>query len=269
MSTLVVPIEVQALVVPTTSASFRTWIFDYGALNAYNSPEPAIGGGQSSFLPRPLGTYLHWDLPTALRHGTSDSQGGPVVYPPVPNRWLVLRRSGPDRAATGWVVESDCPNSTSTAYYLVDQTILDAWTASGEPNRVQGAKSAGSGSAGTLHITRLGSAFPLAGWQERAATATFLTAVAPGNVLFSAYETHCSGVFTFYDSMAGVSAGDVVSYRWPAGSPTPPTTHWRAPRQPISAGPASTPTTSNRTPACTRDSRSPCRGSPGAYPRHR
>ncbi|HVB41894.1 MAG TPA: hypothetical protein VNF47_04210 [Streptosporangiaceae bacterium] len=211
---LVVPVDVQALVVNRVPQAFRQWRFNYSALASFDSPEPEAGGGQASTQPRSPGVYLHWDLPGALRHGTSDAAISSITYPPVPNRWLVVRFSGTTgRTATGWVVESDCPNSASPSMYLVDDPILTAWTASGDAIRVQGAATVRQSAAGGSLVALLGRAFPLAGgWQERAATATFLTAVAPGNILFSKYETHCANIFTFYDAMTGVSDGDTVSY---------------------------------------------------------
>jgi hypothetical protein len=209
---LVVPVALQAMVVAAGTQAFRQWRFDYQALASFDSPEPMPGAGQSTTTARPPGVYLHWDLPDALRHGASDAQDGPVTYPPVPNRWVVVRLSGASRTATAWVVESDCPNSASPALYLVDDAILDAWTASGQQLRGQAAQTVRRSATGGNLVATLGEAFPLAGWSEAAADATFLTAVAPGNVLFGSYEPHCANVFTFYDDMTGVATGDPVSY---------------------------------------------------------
>jgi hypothetical protein len=214
---LVVPVQVQALVVGAAGSApqaTRRWRFNYPALASFDSPEPEAGAGQSSTQPRRPGVYLHWSLPDALRHGSGDTALSAISYPLVPNRWLVVRLSGTtSRTATGWVVESDCPNTDSPTLYLVDQHILDAWTASGDKIRVDGAAAVRRSAAGGPLVALLGRAFPLAaGWQERAAGTAFLTAVAPGNVLFSSYEPHCANVFTFYDDMTGVSAGDSVSY---------------------------------------------------------
>jgi hypothetical protein len=213
---LIVPVDVQALVVNKAPQAFRQWRYNYLALASFDSPEPDAGGGQSTTQPRKPGIYLHWDLPTALRHGTGNAALTAITYPKVPNRWLIVRFSGTaTRAATGWVVESDCPNQDSPTLYMVDQAILDAWNASSEPNRVAGARSASrvAQANGGPPVALLGQAFPLAGgWTERAALATFLTAVAPGNILFAAYEGHCANVFTFYDALTDVVDGDLVSY---------------------------------------------------------
>ncbi len=217
---LVVPVDVQAMVVNHVPRAFRQWRFNYEALGSYDSPEPEAGGGQATTTARSPGIYLHWDLPDGLRHGTG-GQDGDVTYPAAPNRWLVVRYSGlpaASRGVTGWVVESDCPNADSPALYLVDDTILQSWTASGDPRRVQGAQDVrrvAQANNGAL-VAQIGLPFPLTasgGWSERAAgTSSFLTAVAPGNILFSRYETHCANVFTFYDAMTGVAEGDLVTY---------------------------------------------------------
>lgn len=213
-----VPVDLQALVVNKVPQAYRRWPYNYEALSSFDSPEPEAGGGQSTTETRKPGVYLHWELPDALRHGDGTGNGN-VTYPKVPNRWLVVRLSGSGaagpRTATGWVVESDCPNQASPTMYLVDPTILDAWTNSGDSIRVTGAQTTrqAAGADGPL-VALLGQAFPLsgAGWQERAPAATFLTAVAPGNVLFSKYEPHCANVFTFYDAMTSVADGDQVTY---------------------------------------------------------
>lgn len=61
------------------------------------------------------GIYLHWSLPDALTKGTHNDKG--MVYPRVPNRWLVTRnRNGQQEKQ--WIVESDYlfpyPNSGDT-----------------------------------------------------------------------------------------------------------------------------------------------------------
>ena len=61
------------------------------------------------------GVHLHWQLPDHFRRGAqSDAQSG-VVFPPAPNRWLVIRYLRVHDGATGgygaptttWIVESD------------------------------------------------------------------------------------------------------------------------------------------------------------------
>ena len=95
---LIVPVKLDVLVAnPRMVATngFRSWAMNYLALThdgGCNSPEPApfdADLGQTE-----AGVYLHWVLPEALRHGIQRGAGGPVTYPLVPNRWLVVRLSG-------------------------------------------------------------------------------------------------------------------------------------------------------------------------------
>ena len=39
--------------------------------------------------PLGIGIHLHWELPDYFRRGTQPAQGGDVVFPQAPNRWLV------------------------------------------------------------------------------------------------------------------------------------------------------------------------------------
>lgn len=216
---LVVPIDVEALVVNAAyqgAQPLRRWPFNYTALAQFNSPEPEAGQGQSTTRPPAVGVHLRWTLPAALRRGAakpppeggSPAAVGDVSYPAVPNRWLIVRLStapgGTRREAAAWVLESDCPNPDSPAQYLVDSSILTAWAGSGDAIRAAGAKSVITSAQGGPPVALLGRAFPAAGWAERAATATFLTAVAPGNAVFAAYQPHHENVFAFTDTLDGV-----------------------------------------------------------------
>jgi len=75
--------------------------------------------------PRPRGAYLHWALPDALTHGSSDGATGKFYA--IPDRWLVLRLSpgaGPSRrAVTGWVIRSGDKTPSAAP--------LDQWKESG------------------------------------------------------------------------------------------------------------------------------------------
>jgi hypothetical protein len=222
---LVVPIDVEALVVTKAyqkTQALRRWPFNYNALGQYDSPEPRAGQGQASMQPPAIGAHLRWTLPAALRRGVQtpapaggvQTEVGDVTYPPVPNRWLIVRLAGAGgtRAATAWVLESDCPNADSPTQYLVDAAILAAWTASSDRIRSDGAASVIASAQGGPPVAPLGHAFPAAGWAERAADTTFLTAVAPGNAAFAAYQPHHDNVFAFTDPLDGVADGDQLTY---------------------------------------------------------
>jgi hypothetical protein len=194
---LIVPVQVQALLVNVRvrAQSFQRWSMDYANLAAFVSPEPpAFSGDDPDWAADPLddGVYLHWTLPTALRHGTQDPATGTTRYPRVPNRWLVVRTAGTPgaaagRTATAWVVESDYLGAGGTSPY-VDPT------------------------ATTPTPVLIGRALPLAGWSETGTSPLFLTAVGPGNIAFASYQPYAGNVFSLHDAVTGVSEGEVLSY---------------------------------------------------------
>jgi hypothetical protein len=213
---LIVPVTCEALVANDAVIardSFRWWPFNYLALNHFRSPEPlALDRG---IVGQTAGVYLHWTLPAALRQGVQQPSGA-IDYPLVPNRWLVVRAQGTaSRTLTGWIIESDCPFTSKvvngdvsrSSQYLVDQSVLSLWSASGDPYRTAYV-APGTG----VTAANIGVSFPLATqWNERAPAAMFLTAVAPANPVFSGYFPHHSNVFGFHDDLAGVDL-DTLSY---------------------------------------------------------
>lgn len=218
-ATLVVPIGLDALVVNAGVLgrdAFRWWPYGYTALASFKSPEPeALQAGITHQDP---GVYLHWTLPAGLRHGTQDRLTGEIVYPLVPNRWLVLRVGGsPQRSAVGWVIEADCPftalappQTRASTQYLMDPAMVRIWAASPDPQR----RGSGLNPAATgPQVAALGVAVPLAQWSERDPHAMFLTAVAPGNASFSAYVQHNANIFSFCDPLDGVSVDLALSYQ--------------------------------------------------------
>jgi hypothetical protein len=110
---VLVPIELDVLMVRNTSG---TW-----AATAMTTPPK--GGGTpvpvASLLPapftdlpapRPRGAYLQWYLPNGLTSGTADGTSNGASFPPIPDRWVVLRISpgatAGRRAVRGWVLEA-------------------------------------------------------------------------------------------------------------------------------------------------------------------
>jgi hypothetical protein len=122
---LLVPIDVQALVVPPGGGTDAAEWADV-ARRLPEGREPPAGAAPSAstlsapppFTPvkggREPGVYLHWALPDALTRARVAQQPGDVGspaqlgLPAVPNRWLVVRLGGgvPRRSAA-WVVESE------------------------------------------------------------------------------------------------------------------------------------------------------------------
>jgi hypothetical protein len=194
-SPLVVPIEVEALVVndDVRGDAFQRWTYSYRALGLFASAEPApfdtdtlftaqagtIVTGDVTVSEYYNGVYLKWRVPDALRHGVQDNATGTTSYPLVPNRWLVVRDG-----TAAWLVESDYRRQpgTPTSYFDTGSSFADP---EGYPMPI----------GRTIPLTA-------SGWTESGGSA-FLTAVAPGNLGFSAYQPACNNVFSFVDQLGG------------------------------------------------------------------
>ncbi|HLO03999.1 MAG TPA: hypothetical protein VK191_12895 [Symbiobacteriaceae bacterium] len=195
---LLVPVEVKALVVNDRvriGQNFQRWSMNYQAMTNFVSPEPPPFSGNANDWPsNPAynGVYLHWTLPAALRQGAHETATGTTTYPLVPNRWLVLRYSGPlgARTATAWVVESDFldPNQGTSPYI--------------DPR------------ASSLQVTSIGRKVNLNNpqWTETGKPDLFLTAVSPANATFAAYQPYTENVFSIHDTLDGLSDQESLSY---------------------------------------------------------
>lgn len=200
-NTLFVPIELSAWlvnkqVINPVSASpdlgIRRWQNAYTALQDFSTPEQSIEAGASSQdLPK-VGIYLHWNMPASLRHAPqSTEQEQTFVFPSLPNRWLVVRYSGPsaDRTATAWVVDSDEIGSdevTSSKFPIYDEKTGPS-------------------------ATRIGRVRPLAIWQEDSKQAANLTAIATGDISFTQYQPAHQNIFSIHDPMSVDK--DTLSYQ--------------------------------------------------------
>jgi hypothetical protein len=123
---LLVPIHLDALCLKTdlsvadAKAEFTRLPFWDGAREV----NPDVANISEALLSRPFhdrglqlraGIHLHWALPDALTRGANkaarNGAGGKLVFPAVPNRWLVTRgrKSGAGKPVVEqqWVVESD------------------------------------------------------------------------------------------------------------------------------------------------------------------
>lgn len=112
---LLVPVDLQALVVPGTAAIERAGIGIHiptasEGSAAYGSPPPFTD------LPnRVPGVYLHWALPDGLTRARVEagSEAGELGLRPLPNRWLVMRvDSSRKRRMKSWIVESEKGRTT-------------------------------------------------------------------------------------------------------------------------------------------------------------
>ncbi|MCO4090635.1 MAG: hypothetical protein HEQ34_01605 [Sphingorhabdus sp.] len=146
------------------------------------------------------GVYLKWRLPRALTTGTQDAQNSVTNYPLVPNRWLVVRYSGPKtaRISTAWIIESD---------YIWPSGPSDPASAS----TVGSLYMVAAGGSGKAESTYIGRNILLGSWSE-SGQSLGLTAMGPGNPAFSAYQPHNNNVFSFIDPLNGEADG-TMSYQ--------------------------------------------------------
>jgi hypothetical protein len=187
---LLVPMQTWALVVNGRQQTMRRWGMNYNNLRHYQSSLPAPFHTDIDDIfastPKNEGIYLMWNLPAALRHGSQSANGSGIVFPPVPNRWLVVRFHGPvtGRQATAWIVESDQKNTSTGdgSAHATGSTYLDSSTS-------------------TPQQMIIGRNRPLVGWSEPGISPVTLQAVAPENVMFSAFQSTNNNVFSFHDNL--------------------------------------------------------------------
>lgn len=114
---LVVPIDVEALCIGTDpGAIFEQNPFNFSELGSSTYLSSAIEAGGLTNMSQ--GVHLHWALPDALAQGRETS--GEVLFPAVPDRWLVTRifcdADKPTKPSFDrWIIESnyfgeDSPN---------------------------------------------------------------------------------------------------------------------------------------------------------------
>ena len=221
-SPLILPMTVEALVVNDILRTNRNNSFvrnqmAYNAMQMGANAQPGIDNNDTYFtahstVPVPPnnvpagqfynGVYLKWRLPRAFTRGTHDSGQGVTRFPVVPNRWLIVRYSGPlnARQATAWVVESDylypgnqnpsAMNASQVASIYV-QLEQGTQTPIGVPmgRNVQLATTSWSESGHDLRLTAMG----------------------PGNPAFAVYQPQCNNVFSFIDCLDG-QVPETLSY---------------------------------------------------------
>lgn len=210
---LLVPVTVDALVLSQPTAGNWSWLVpEYNLVQYFRSPARLF----ESVLPAPIdpagnmgalpGVMLRWALPDALTAGgAADQDTGEVSFPPIPNRWLVLRQvPGSAAASSAWILASDYLGGTGSQYYA------------------NGA------------VTKLGACWPLAQWPGEAALPAGLdpplTAIGPGLPTFASYLPNVQHILAFLDPLTGVAAGP-VSYLvcgWYAGKAADPLAGWQA-----------------------------------------
>ncbi len=221
--TLIVPMQVQALCISERDAQGQSFALvpmaDFSTLpyvdnGQQKNRKPYINadvvsrggpfGGQTTL---PAGIHLHWALPAGLMRGQQQEDGS-LVYPNVPNRWMVTRliqKNITTPAATiitqSWVVESDRLNLHAVAVNGLHQPTVPT-----DPN-VAG-----------QNFRFIGQLFNANGWSEDPQAERFpdLTAIGYGEASFASYYPNCSTVFGFQDDLVNADYDynyDSISYQ--------------------------------------------------------
>ncbi|MEU6961475.1 hypothetical protein [Streptomyces chrestomyceticus] len=189
-SLVTVPVQLDALCVPKTKWTHDLWFrarLSFG--DDHRDPEPNPMNYSRYEDESGVGAYLHWHLPEALGRGRLDLRTGPdadTVFPPVPNRWLVIRYYHPhDRAASvapdvaGWVVQSD--------YETGKTTPTPRGTSPVGKNRWLGRK---------LDLST-------SDYAEPAKVCDRLTVQIAGVPTFASFQPYCQDVFSLHDDLGG------------------------------------------------------------------
>ncbi|MFB5675796.1 hypothetical protein ACE3NQ_24955 [Paenibacillus terreus] len=178
-NTLVVPMVLHALAVDPIVEQYqanRRFKRDYKQLDQFLTAEPEAFSGKIQSLEQ--GIYLHWILPDYFLKPSEDKEES--AYPVVPNRWVILRLSGPtnQRKLRSWIVESDRLHSPTGSPYRVEQGRYIRSTTIGKV--VNG----------------------IDAWSETDSNkALFLTAMGSGDLTFSTYQPSCENVFSIVDKL--------------------------------------------------------------------
>lgn len=172
MSAVLVPVALDVLVV-RAQTNAEDW-----SLTSVSPPKPQLQGHRRQQLypdpfqtlaaPRPPGAYLHWALPDGLTHAKPSSTGN--AFPALPNRWLIVRTSGPSSPS---------------------RRVLDAWLL----------PDANAKTAVHLAHALTGPALPAAG----PAPVAPLTALGHGDMAWAGYFDNVVDRFALYDDLAGVA----------------------------------------------------------------
>jgi hypothetical protein len=185
-----VPVQLDALVVRQAGGTWANCLMNTPPDPPPNSP-PDTAVPRLSLLPppfqelaaaRPAGVYLHWALPDGLTNasvpgptdpGTTPDPTVQAQFPPIPDRWLVIRMfpsatQAPRRAVQGWVLRSG-----EKVPVVVP---LDQWNEPGTVNDTKGP----------------------------------LTAAGHGDPAWAAYYDNVVNRLGFYDNLSGVASGPLA-----------------------------------------------------------
>lgn len=175
-----------------------------------------LESGASPQNPLGTGIHLHWELPDYFRRGMQPAEGGDVVFPQAPNRWLVIRYLRVLDAQTNkygsvqskcWIVESDfvAPALTPDADGALRPAVSVPLPANPPPNtqpfmymgRVVAYESWSPGSKSAQNY--------LPAFKGSDGKPLYLTSIGFVGPSFSAYHPECCSVFGFWDHFKDLS----------------------------------------------------------------
>lgn len=194
---LLVPIGVDALVLGSLDLdNFAQAGPDYTQLRNAKSPTPKPFQPASGVGVPQVGVQLHWNIPVGLRHGQTQSAGATnaaVVFPPLPNRWLLIRAFTPSGAAAAtaptlmaWLIRSDVDSDASAAVPFPDEAYP--------------------------YYTYIGQPVPLtSSTQDPASEIQRVFAMGPGEPSYAVVFQGTQSVLGFQDPLSDVSTG-TLSY---------------------------------------------------------
>lgn len=210
---LIVPIAVKALVVPEEDKISKLSLTSrlegmafFGEEVQFNLKN-VLDGRDKTYCKK--GIHLHWSLPKLLKHGVS-TETGEIEFPPVPNRWLIVRYKQDSTGKTplqlkSWVIKSDGisdSKESSNNWVEIDERYASTKnTADGDLEKVE-----------QLVYKTIGSVVEGSTLVEKQEESVDLTAVGAANPFFSEIYDECENVFGFCDEAKDLKYGESVSY---------------------------------------------------------
>lgn len=184
MPRVLVPIQVDALVVREDGGTWADCLM--------TPPPPNTEVAAPGLLPDPFttlaegrnkGVYLHWALPDALTAGKGGTGSQEHEFPPVPDRWLIVRlssgTSSSRRGVAAWVLQSDDPDQPGKPYPKA--VPLEQWTETADPEATKPSNAKNP-----------------------------LTALGHGDTSWSAYFDNVENRLGFYDDLTDVKDGPLA-----------------------------------------------------------
>ncbi len=189
---LLVPITVDCLLVGEPD---RTGTWAVTRINYQNLAKRLVPDAAPPFAPKPAaellpaGAHLIWTLPFSLRHGQQQVSDGSVVFPTVPNRWLVVRAA--------YDIAGSPPAAPVLTAFAIEADALQT-----PPGGLTPGVSQYPGRDNPKTTMQIGKAVALQSWAGPTGPGTpFLSAVGPAEVSWAVAYDNVRNVFSFYDAL--------------------------------------------------------------------